>query len=210
MGTELPKQFIPIAGKEILVHTLGKFLSALPGAEVIVVLPAVHIPLWKSIVAKHGLQGTHSWCAGGRNRFLSVRNGLEALGQCDYIAVHDGVRPLLSEEMIKRCVESAESNRTAIPVVEPVDSFRLIQDGKARIIDRDQLRMVQTPQVFRADLLREAYTTEYSASFTDDASVVERCGVELSFCQGEHRNIKITRPDDIIFAGAIIESEERQ
>lgn len=206
MGAAQPKQFISIAGKEILVWTLEKFLTALPGAEIVVVLPCDEIPRWEKIAAAYGLGGTHRYCAGGRNRYLSVRNGLDALGECDYIAVHDGVRPLLSEEMIKRCVETAESNRTAIPVVEPVDSFRLILDGRAEIIDRAQLRAVQTPQVFRADLLREAYRGEYSASFTDDASVVERYGVQLSFCRGEYQNIKITSPGDLVFARAILDA----
>lgn len=209
MGSEEPKQFIAIAGKEILVRTLEKFLCALPGADIVVVLPAGEFPRWDSIVRRHGLEGTHRCCAGGRNRYLSVKNGLGALGKCDYIAVHDGVRPLLSEEMIKRCVESAECNRTAVPVVEPVDSFRLILNGKADIIDRAQLRAVQTPQVFRADILREAYDAEYSVSFTDDASVVERYGVQLSFCRGEHGNIKITRPGDLIYAEAVINSEKK-
>lgn len=209
MGAELPKQFIPVCGREILVRTLEKFLSALPGADIVVVLPGEYIPLWEGLVEQYNLQGTHRWCAGGRNRFLSVRQGLHAIDAgCDYIAVHDGVRPLLTPEMIKRCLETAESNGTAVPVVEPVDSYRFINNGYPEITDREMLRAVQTPQVFRANILREAYDAGYSASFTDDASVVERNGTALSFCLGEHRNIKITRPEDIIIARAIIEWEE--
>lgn len=207
MGAGLPKQFLRAGGKEILVHTLGRFVSAVPDAEIVIVLPEEFIALWREIAARHGLEGTHRCCAGGDNRFLSVKKGLEELGQCDYIAVHDGVRPLVSEELINRCIATAESCGTAVPVTEPVDSFRIMSGGKAVATDRTLLRAVQTPQVFRADIIRKAYDTEYSAAFTDDASVVERYGAELAFCRGEYRNIKVTRPDDLIFVEAILNTE---
>ena len=207
MGASLPKQFISIDGKEILVRTLEKFLSALPEAEIVVVLPGEEIKHWEEIITRHNLKGTHRWCKGGRTRFLSVKNGLASLGDCDYIAVHDGVRPLVSVEMIGKCFEVAESYGTAIPVVEPADSFRIMKGDRAEIVDRSLLRAVQTPQVFRSDILRAAYSAEYSPMFTDDASVVERHGTLLSFCMGEYRNIKITRPDDLIFAEAMVREE---
>lgn len=206
MGSKIPKQFLMIRDKEVLVHTLEKFLASLAGIEIVIVLPQEHLMLWGSIAARHGLQGTHRVCAGGENRFMSVKNGLAALGPCDVIAVHDGVRPLLSEEMIKRCVDTAEKHGAAVPVVEPADSFRMIADGYPDIVDRTALRAVQTPQVFRGDIIRKAYDTDYSPRFTDDASVVEHSGVRLTFCEGEYRNIKITRPEDMLFAEAVIAS----
>ena len=210
MGISTPKQFLPVAGKEVVVWTIEKFAYALRNPEIVVVLPRTEIERWGEISARHGLTGKHKVCTGGRNRYHSVKNGLECLkdSDCEYIAVHDAVRPLLSEDMIKRCVESAAKFGTAIPVVEPVDSFRLMNGGKAEVIDRSLLRAVQTPQVFRAALLRGAYAEDYHSSFTDDASVVEKYGAHLSFCEGEHRNIKITRHDDLVYAEAVLASGE--
>lgn len=208
MGSEIPKQFLMIRGKEVLVRTLEKFLAALAGVEIMLVLPKEHFSLWEGIAAKHGLLGTHRVCAGGENRFMSVKNGLAALGPCDVIAVHDGVRPLLSEGMIKRCVDTAVAEGSAIPVVEPADSYRMLSGGYPEVVDRAALRAVQTPQVFRSEIIREAYDTEYSPRFTDDASVIEHSGARLTFCEGEHRNIKITRPEDMLFAEAVIASFE--
>lgn len=210
MGASLPKQFIPVEGKEIIVWTIEKFIHALGEPEIVVVIPRSETERWGEIAARHGLVGKHKVCYGGRNRYNSVRNGLACLAgsRCDYIAVHDAVRPLLSEEMIKRCFSSAYKYGTAIPVVEPADSFRMMNGGKAEVIDRSSLRAVQTPQVFRAQLLYDAYAEEYSPSFTDDASVVERYGGQLSFCEGEYRNIKITRHDDLVYARAVLSSGE--
>jgi 2-C-methyl-D-erythritol 4-phosphate cytidylyltransferase len=216
MGAGVPKQFLRIGSREILALTLEKFRAALPDAEIVVVLPEEYTAVWNEIVRHDSLEGTHGVCTGGATRFESVRNGLNALGECDIIAVHDGVRPLVSVEMIRRCVDMAREHGTAIPVVEPVDSFRILPENasvkspeptQAEIIDRRRLRAVQTPQVFRAGLLREAYGAEYSAEFTDDASVVERHGACLAFCAGEYRNIKITTPDDMLFAEAVMRRE---
>lgn len=208
MGGDLPKQFIPVAGKEVLVWCLQKFIDTLPDSEIVVVLPGREITRWKKIAAKHGLEGTHRTASGGRNRYNSVKNGLAVLGDCDLIAVQDGVRPLLSADMIRRCVATARKHGSAIPVVEPVDSFRIMGDGGCGIVDRSLLRAVQTPQVFRADILREAYDAEYSTAFTDDASVVERYGARLAFCQGEYRNIKITTSEDLLVAGALLSAQD--
>lgn len=210
MGGSIPKQFMPVAGKEILVWTVEKFIHALNGPEIVVVLPEGEAERWGGIAERHRLIGKHRVCAGGRNRHTSVKKGLEALADsyCKYIAVHDGVRPLLSEKMIKRCVESARRFGTAIPVVEPVDSFRIMDGDRTETVNRTLLRAVQTPQVFDAALLRKAYEGEYSPAFTDDASVVERYGARLSFCEGEQRNVKITTHDDLLFAQAILGSRE--
>jgi 2-C-methyl-D-erythritol 4-phosphate cytidylyltransferase len=211
MGGTVPKQFIRIGGTEILVWTVGKFLRALGNPEIMVVLPPDEIERWVGIAARNGLAGLHKVCAGGNNRFESVRNGIEALGECRcrYIAVHDGVRPLLSEQMIKRCVSHAVKNGSAVPVTEPVDSFRIMDGSELKPIARAQLRSVQTPQIFDADTLRRAYRADYSPAFTDDATVVESIGGQLSFCEGERSNIKITAHDDLVFAEALIDYELR-
>lgn len=210
MGGSVPKQFLPVAGTEILVRTICKFLDALRDPEIMVVLPEADMERWGEIASRNGLAGRHRVCAGGATRFESVRNGLIALeeSRAQYIAVHDGVRPLLSEDMITRCMECAEKHGTAVPVVEPVDSFRMDGPYGYEVVNRASLRAVQTPQVFLADIIRTAYVYDYSPAFTDDASVVEYSGEKLAFCDGERRNIKITTHDDLLFAEAVIRSGE--
>lgn len=188
----------------ILEITLRGFMAALPGCEIVVVLPEGEIPRWKRICAARGLEGTHRICSGGKTRFDSVRNGIQMLGECDYIAVHDGVRPLVTSESILRCVASAERHGSGIPAIRPVDSFRIAEGGTSRIIDRNLLRAVQTPQVFRSDMLVGAYDTGYDPRFTDDASVVEAAGVSVTLCEGDRENIKITTREDLAIAKAIL------
>ena len=203
MGASVPKQFLKIGEKTILEITLRTFLGR--ASEVVVVLPCDQHDRWAAICAESGLEGTHKVCSGGATRFESVRCGLGALGECDLVAVHDGVRPLVSAEMIDRGVEVALAEGSAIPLVEAVDSFRVATEGGGfRVADRSKLRAVQTPQIFRADLLRKAYQTEPQACFTDDATVVERLGVRLGYYAGERSNIKITTPEDLVIAEALI------
>lgn len=205
MGAGIPKQFLPLTdGATILETTLRRFLTALPGCRAVVVLPAAETARWQELCQERGLCGTHTVCTGGATRFESVRNGLAALDACDYIAVHDGVRPLVSETLIHTCLRTAERYGTAVPALRPVDSFRTVgPDGTSRPADRDALRAVQTPQIFRADLLRRAYETEYRPEFTDDASVAEAAGIRVTLCEGERKNIKITSPDDLLVARAL-------
>ena len=202
MGASVPKQFLKIGEKTILEITLRAFLGR--SSEVVVVLPGDQHERWAAICAERGLAGTHKVCSGGATRFESVRCGLGVLGECDLVAVHDGVRPLVSAEMIDRGVEVALAGGSAIPLVEAVDSFRVATEGGFRVADRSKLRAVQTPQIFRTDLLREAYQTEPQPCFTDDATVVERLGVELGYYAGERSNIKITTPEDLVIAEALI------
>lgn len=202
MGAAVPKQFLHLGGEPILVHTLRRFLPV--AQQVVVVLPEAEIARWEAIVEECGLGGTHSVVAGGATRFESVRNGLGALQGCDIVAIHDGVRPLVSAEMIARGVECARRWGVAIPTVAPVDSFRVEdQDGLLVVIDRSRLRAVQTPQIFSAELLRHAYDCEPSDRFTDDATVVEATGVEMHYYEGERSNIKITTPEDLVIAEAL-------
>lgn len=199
------------AGATILEITIRRFLTALPECDMVVVLPADEIPRWEEICAVRGLKGTHRICIGGDTRFASVSNGIMALGACDYIAVHDGVRPLVTGELIHRCIDTAERYGSAIPAVRPTDSFRISEtEGESRPIDRNLLRAVQTPQIFRADILRKAYRTAYDPAFTDDASVAEAAGESVMLCEGDRENIKITTPEDLAVARVLLSLQLRR
>ena len=194
MGGSRPKQFMMLGGLPVLAHTINNFAGALPGAEIVVVLPAEHADFWKDFAARFDI-AAHTVTTGGDERFHSVKNGLKALKRDpELIAVQDGVRPLASHGMIRRAVAAAAEHGTAIPVVEAVDSYRETDGTASRIADRRRLRIVQTPQVFRADILRRAYEAEYRPEFTDDASVVEQAGEAVFLCEGERTNLKITTP----------------
>ena len=207
MGGALPKQFALVGGEPILARTINAFRKALPASRIVVVLPAEYIEFWKNFSARFEV-AKHSIVEGGEERFYSVRNGIEALSDAvDLIAVHDGVRPFASKEMILRTVDCAAKNGSAIPVVNAVDSYRVIEGEGSHIIDRTPLRIVQTPQIFAAPILRAAYDTEFRAEFTDDASVVEYSGEKVALCDGEYTNIKITTHDDMVIAEAIIKTE---
>lgn len=204
MGGKLPKQFALIGGEPILARTINAFHKALPLSRIVVVLPADQIAFWHNYSSRFEV-AKHSVVEGGAERFHSVKRGIEALSDAvDLIAVQDGVRPFASKEMILRIVECAAKSGSAIPVVEPVDSFRQVEGEESRIISRNTLRAVQTPQIFSAPTLRAAYDTEFCQAFTDDASVVEAMGEKVTLCEGERSNIKITTPEDILFAEAII------
>ena len=209
MGEGLPKQFRFLGNLPVLARTIGLFADALPGAEIVVVLPEGHISFWKDLAARFDVAG-HRVVAGGAERFDSVRCGLKALtGDPELIAVQDGVRPLGTAEMIRRVVRAAAEHGAAIPVVEPVDSFRETDSaGNSHPVDRSRLRIVQTPQVFRADVLRNAYAAEYRPEFTDDASVVEAAGHPVCLVPGERGNIKLTAPEDFIVAEALLTARE--
>lgn len=209
MGEGLPKQFRFLGNTPVLARTIGLFADALPGAEIVVVLPEGHISFWKDLAARFDV-ARHRVAAGGAERFDSVRCGLKALtGDLELIAVQDGVRPLGTAEMIRRVVRAAAEHGAAIPVVEPVDSFRETDSaGNSHPVDRSRLRCVQTPQVFRADVLRNAYAAEYRPEFTDDASVVEAAGHPVCLVPGERGNIKLTAPEDFIVAEALLTARE--
>ena len=208
MGASVPKQFLKIGYVYILEQTLRAFLGV--ASEIVVVLPADQHERWAAIVAERGLQGTHKVCNGGATRFESVRNGLAALGEdCDLVAIHDGVRPLVSEQMILRGVGVAKEKGSAIPIVAPVDSFRIEGESGLEVIDRSRLRAIQTPQIFDKKLLGEAYDTPPSERFTDDATVVERLGIALGYYEGERSNIKITTPEDLAIAEALMGLQQK-
>lgn len=213
MGANVPKQFLKLAGRTILLRTLEKFRQTLPESEIVVVLSEDMIEFWKQILVDEGCTVKHLICKGGAERFDSVRNGLDCLSaDLELIGVQDGVRPLLSKEMILRVKSVAEKFQSAIPVVPLVDSVRKITKSEnenfeqSKTLDRSLLRAVQTPQMFRAELLRKAYKCDYQDTFTDDASVVESMtGESVALCEGENYNIKITNPLDLEIAELILQ-----
>ena len=213
-GGTLPKQFALLGGMPVLARTINVCAEALPGAEIVVVLPERYTAFWTDFAARFDVAKHHT-AAGGAERFDSVRRGIEALrSDPELIAVQDGVRPLASVGMIRRVAADAAHYGAAIPVIAAVDSLREVEaDAEGRItashiVDRRRFRSVQTPQIFRAELLRKAYDRPYRADFTDDASVVEAAGGSIHLSEGERSNLKITTPEDFILAEALLAARE--
>jgi 2-C-methyl-D-erythritol 4-phosphate cytidylyltransferase len=203
----LPKQFMPLRGVPVLVRTLRRMLAILPRASFIVVVPEQYAALWAKMTAEWGLVGTHTVCAGGKNRWESVRNAVQVAGPAGWIAVHDGVRPLASPTLVRGVIAAAAQTGAAIPVAEIVDTLREVTPAGSHVVDRNALRAVQTPQVFDAGLLRRAYELPFDVTVTDDAVMVERLGVEVRLAPGDRRNIKITSPLDMVMAGALLDQD---
>lgn len=200
MQSALPKQFLMLGGLPVVARTINTFAEALPSADIVVVLPEAHIPLWRNLEARFDV-APHRCVAGGSERFYSVKCGIEALGEdVEYIAVHDGVRALVTKRLIIRTLLDAEKSGATIPVVEVADSFRRVEGDSSYIVPRSELRAVQTPQIFAAELLRKAYEQSFDRSFTDDASVVEAMGHKISLVEGERTNLKLTTPEDMEWA----------
>lgn len=205
MGSELPKQFLPIGGKPVLMHTLEAFHRFDSAIDLILVLPEEQQGYWKQLCEKHRFTIRHLIANGGETRFHSVRNGLALVSGGGLVGVHDGVRPFVSQEVIRRCYDRAATEKAVIPVVDVVDTVRQVTESGSRTVNRDDYKLVQTPQVFDADLLRRAYAQDFKPFFTDDASVVEAMGVPVDLVEGNRENIKITTPFDLKIATALLE-----
>lgn len=208
MGNDLPKQFIPIGGKPVLMRTIEAFYRFDQDINIILVLPVSHQDYWKSLCEEYNFSIEHTIANGGETRFHSVKNGL-ALVADGLVGVQDGVRPFGSVEMIKRCFDVAREYPAVIPVIDSTDSLReVVDEDKSRIVDRSKIRLVQTPQVFDVNVLKKAYQTDFKETFTDDASVVEAMGVNVHLVKGEVTNIKITTPLDLKIGELIIRDKE--
>lgn len=208
MGNDLPKQFIPIGGKPVLMHTIEAFYRFNQDINIILVLPVSHQDYWKSLCEEYNFSIEYTIANGGETRFHSVKNGL-ALVADGLVGVQDGVRPFGSVEMIKRCFDAAREFPAVIPVIDSTDSLReVVDEDKSRIVDRSKIRLVQTPQVFDVYVLKKAYQTDFKETFTDDASVVEAMGVNVHLVKGEVTNIKITTPLDLKIGELIIRDKE--
>lgn len=205
MQSALPKQFLMLGGEPVVARTINTFSEALPGADIVVILPEEHIPLWHNLRARFEV-APHRIVAGGKERFHSVLNGINALPQeTEYIAVHDGVRAMVSKRLIIRAMLAAEEHGAVIPVVDVVDSYRRVEGDNSYIVPRSELRIVQTPQIFKAEILRNAYNVAFSPTFTDDASVVEAMGGHITLIEGERTNIKLTTPEDLTYAEYLLQ-----
>ncbi|WP_340153834.1 2-C-methyl-D-erythritol 4-phosphate cytidylyltransferase [uncultured Marivirga sp.] len=206
MGESLPKQFLKLGGTPILIHTLQAFYSADPEIELIITLPQDEIQFWDELNIWHQNYIEHTVVEGGETRFHSVKNALEHV-QNGLVAVHDGVRPFVSTNTLNQSFEMAKDKKAVVAAVLMKDSVRQVNaNGKNKNIDRSSLRMVQTPQTFDAKLLKAAYKVTFNPSFTDDASVVEASGHEITLIDGDYQNIKITTPEDLIIAEALLKA----
>ncbi len=204
MGTDIPKQFLPIGGKPVLMRTLEAFHAYSQAMQLIVVLPHSQQDYWAELCAEYHFSLPHRVADGGETRFHSVRNGLAWVEASGRVGVHDGVRPFVSQEAIARCYALAATKKAVVPVVPVVETVRRLADGGSLTVNREEYRLVQTPQVFDAELLKRAYGQPYSPAFTDDASVVEALGVPVTLTEGNRENIKITTPFDLRVAEALL------
>lgn len=198
MGGDIPKQFLPVGGRPILMRTIDRFLKYDAGMQVVLVLPESQQDYWRSLCEQYHFVQPYTLANGGETRFHSVKNGLAKVApDATLIGVHDGVRPFVSLETIRATYDEATRSEAVVPVVEVVETVRHLADGKSVTVPRSDYRLVQTPQVFSASLLRAAYEQPYTDFFTDDASVVERFGHAVTLVPGNRENIKITTPFDL-------------
>jgi len=204
MQADVPKQFLELCGKPVLMHSIMAFADACEDIRIIVVLPSEQIEYWQELCRRHGFTLPHGISEGGSTRFHSVKNGLSQLPEEGLVAIHDGVRPLASRQTITGCFREAASYGCAVPVAPVNDSVREVSGQTSRILDRSTLRLIQTPQVFDIALLKKAYEQEYTPAFTDDASVFEKAGHAIHLTEGNVENIKITTPNDLLVAEALM------
>ena len=203
MGGNIPKQFLVLAGRPVLMHTIERFKSFNDAIEIITVLPENQLRLWIELQKKYSFTVPHTLVKGGSNRFFSVKNGLEFVNAPGLVAIHDGVRPFVSIDTIKRCFDAAEKLGNAIPAISPADSLRMLTDHGNLPVNRLYVKQIQTPQVFKAELIKKAYLQDYSPEFTDDATVLEKTGEKINLVEGNRENIKITNPEDLLISTAL-------
>ncbi len=207
MGGDIPKQFLPIGGKPVLMHTIEVFRQAYPDIHIVLVLPAPQQDYWLKLCRDYDFAVPVQIADGGETRFHSVSNGLKLIPDdaVGLVGVHDGVRPFVAIETIRRCYEEAMDKGAVVPVISVVETLRqLRKDGASVTVPRDEYKLVQTPQTFRISLLKEAYQQSFVPSFTDDASVVEALGKPVYLVEGNRENIKITTPADIRFVNGLL------
>lgn len=204
MGADIPKQFLLLHGEPILMHTLRIFEKISSNPRIILVLPDNQIATWKDLCTHSHFNIKHEIVRGGETRFESVKNGLALIENDGLVAIHDGVRPLVSIEVVERCFKDAELFGSTIPVIKPVESVRLSNESTTYPIDRDSVYLVQTPQVFKASTIKRCYQTPWQSAFTDDASVAEFCGEKIHLVEGNRENIKITTPLDLSIAEVLL------
>jgi 2-C-methyl-D-erythritol 4-phosphate cytidylyltransferase len=204
MGATVPKQFLAIEGKSILLHTVNQFVAAFADINFVIVLPADYIQEGQNLIESSGLTQIVQFTAGGETRFQSVKNGLAHVTPDTIVFVHDAVRCMLTPALIQSCYHQAVEKGSAIPAVSSTDTIRILEGAKHHVVDRENVMMIQTPQTFNAALLIKAFEQAYQPSFTDEANVLEASGTEVYLIEGEYENIKITRPLDLAIAEFIL------
>jgi 2-C-methyl-D-erythritol 4-phosphate cytidylyltransferase len=204
MNSDLPKQFLLLGDLPVIMHSINAFKGYDPSIRVIVVLPAVHMAGWESLCRFHNFTTGHMVVEGGETRTQSVKNALRKTPDEGFVAVHDAVRPLVSEEIISTAFEEAQIYGNAIPAIAVNETVRKIDSSDTVPVERDSLRIIQTPQVFRTDLLKKAYSLFDREEFTDDATVVEKSGGTIHLTAGSRDNIKITYPSDLRIAESLL------
>jgi 2-C-methyl-D-erythritol 4-phosphate cytidylyltransferase len=208
MGSEIPKQFILLENRPVLMWTMSSFIQYDPTIPLVLVLPESQIARWKELCISCQFNHPHLVVKGGETRYQSVKNGLNALGETDLVAIHDGVRPLVSRETIENCFNQADLTGAAIPVLALNETIRTGTMKDSKTVDRSLFYAVQTPQVFKNSILQKAYSKISDSSFTDDASVVEASGFPIVMVPGNLENIKITHPSDLLIASAYLKKKE--
>ena len=208
MGSDLPKQFLVLSGKPILVHTLELFFKYDPTIELILTLPNEWRGYWETVIDKYFCRVPHIVVNGGEERYHSIQN---ALKRCSgsYIAVHDGVRPFVSFDTLNRCFSALNEHEAVVPVLKLKESLRQTNDASTNAVDRSNYRLVHTPQCFRADVLRKAYEQPYHAQVTDDACLLEELGYKINLVESNEENIKLTTPFDFLIAEIIIQRSNK-
>nr|WP_295866179.1 2-C-methyl-D-erythritol 4-phosphate cytidylyltransferase [uncultured Chitinophaga sp.] len=205
MQSAIPKQFMDLAGKPVLYHTITAFTSAYPDMEIVLVLPEQHISYTNHLLQAFDNIPAITLVKGGETRFHSVKNGLQQIKGEAVVFVHDGVRPLVSPALVRTCYEAAFSHGSAVPVIDMKDSIREVNGEDNRAVDRGRFRIVQTPQTFVSELILPAFEQPYDPLFTDEATVVEHFGHFIHLVEGEESNLKITKPLDLVLAKAFLD-----
>jgi 2-C-methyl-D-erythritol 4-phosphate cytidylyltransferase len=200
MQQDIPKQFLLVAGKPVLMHTLEAFYQSEPRPEIIVVLNVDYHEYWEKLCKTHQFSIPHTLVKAGQERFFSVKNGLKLVKGNALVAIHDAVRPSIKKEKIEEAFSYAEVNGNAVLAIQSKDSVRLSDTKGNKALARELVYLIQTPQIFTSNVLQKAYQQEFRSSFTDDASVVEHAGVAIHLVEGDPKNIKITYPEDLALA----------
>ncbi len=208
MNTPVPKQFLKLNGQPVLMHTISKFVDSGMGIEIILVLNKDSQLHWEELCKEHGFHVDMKIVDGGETRFQSVKNGLALVTLDSFVAIHDAVRPLVSTKTIATAFKAAELWGNAVPAVPLSDSIRQIDSTLSIAVDRAKYCVIQTPQVFHSKIVKKAYNKEYKFNFTDDATVVESIGEKIRLIDGNPDNIKITKPQDLVVAEALMKSKE--
>lgn len=207
MGSSVPKQFLPLLNMPLMCHSVLAFAHAIPGIQIILVAPADQLDSTQTILKSYVGQFEVTIVAGGETRFHSVQNGLKAIEGKGVVFIHDAVRPLVSDKLIYRCYEQALAFGSAIPSLPVTESLRIVdENGNARALDRDKVRIMQTPQTFLTEVILPAFNQPYEPTFTDEASVAEAAGAKIHLVEGDKDNIKITTPGDMIIADTLIKA----